>query len=92
MPKARTPNTQHRVSPNARIVFNDGQTTVSCAVQQLTESGATLQVHSVFGIPSAFRLALSDTTQHPCWVVRKTARELKVAFTDWRPAAEAVGA
>lgn len=82
----------HRIASSARIVFNDGQTTVSCTVHQLTESGATLQVHSVFGIPSAFRLALSETTQHPCWVVRKGAKELKVAFTDWQPAAEALGA
>lgn len=91
MSKARTTST-YRVTPNARIVFNDGQTTVSCSVHQLTESGATLQVHSVLGIPSAFRLALSDTTQHPCWVVRKTAKEIKVAFTDWQPAAETMGA
>jgi len=91
MPKARTTNT-HRPPPDARIVFNDGRTTVSCSVHHLTQSGATLQVHSVFGIPSAFRLALSDTTQHPCWVVKKTAKELKVAFTDWQPPAEAMGA
>jgi hypothetical protein len=89
--KARTTNT-HRTPPHARIVFNDGQTMVSCTVHQLTDSGATLQVHSVFGIPSAFRLALNEKTQHPCWVVRKSAKELKVAFTDWQPAAEAVGA
>lgn len=91
MSPVRKTNTQH-IPPNARIMFNDGQTTVSCFVHQLTESGATLQVHSVFGIPSAFRLALNETTQHPCWVVRKTAKEIKVAFTDWHPAAEALGA
>ncbi|SFD23466.1 hypothetical protein [Devosia psychrophila] len=91
MSKARISNT-HRTPLNARIVFNDGQTIVSCSVHQLTESGATLQVHSVLGIPSTFRLALSDTTQHPCWVVRKAAKEIKVAFTDWQPAAEAMGA
>lgn len=90
MPKARNTNT-HRTPPNARIVFNDGQTTVSCTVHQLTDSGATLHVHSVFGIPSAFRLALSDTAQLPCWVIKKTAKEFKVAFTGWQPTVGAVG-
>lgn len=84
--------TPRRSLPKARIVFNDG-TMVSCHVQSLSESGAILQVHTVFGIPSAFRLTLSDQTQHPCWVVRKTTKEISVAFTDWQPAlAEAIGA
>lgn len=91
MNKARTTNT-HRIPPNARIVFNEGRTTVSCIVRQLTASGATLQVHSVFGIPSVFRLALNEKTQHPCWVVRKTTKEINVVFADWEPASEAIGA
>lgn len=84
--------TLRRDLPKARIVFNEGHTMVSCLVQSLSESGAILQVHSVLGIPSAFRLTLSDQTHHPCWVVRKTGKAISVAFTDWQPAAEAIGA
>lgn len=80
----------HRIPPNARIIFNEGNTTVSCVVHSLTDSGAVLQVHSVFGIPSIFRLALDDHTERPCWVVRKTTKEISVAFTDWHP--QAIGA
>lgn len=65
---------------------------VSCTVPQLTDSGATLQVDPLFGIPSAFRRALNEKAQNPCWAVRKSAKELKVTFTDRQLAAEAVGA
>ena len=85
-------NTTIRTPTNARIIFNEGKTMVSCVVQRLSESGAVLHVHSVFGIPTAFRLALNDQTQHPCWVVRKTAKEISVAFTDWQPESDAIGA
>ena len=75
----------------AHIVFNQGQSTVSCVVKNLTDSGAVLRVHSVFGIPSAFRLALSEETHRPCWVIRRTTKEIAVAFTDLEPMAEAIG-
>ena len=75
----------------ARIVFNQGQSTVSCIVKNLSNGGALLQVHSVFGIPSAFRLALSEETPRPCWVTRRTTKEITVAFTDLEPMAEAIG-
>jgi hypothetical protein len=75
----------------ARIVFNQGQSTVSCVVKSLTNSGALLGVHSVFGIPSAFRLAMTDEPHRPCWVIRRTTREIAVAFADMDPLSEAVG-
>jgi len=75
----------------ARIVFNEGNSTVSCVVKNLSDSGALLGVHSVFGIPSAFRLALSEETHRRCWVIRRTTREIAVAFTDMAPLVEAIG-
>jgi len=75
----------------ARIVFNQGHSTVSCVVKDLSNDGALLQVHSVLGIPSVFRLALADDTHRPCWVVRRTPKEISVAFTDMEPTAEAIG-
>ncbi|HTN62725.1 MAG TPA: PilZ domain-containing protein [Devosia sp.] len=75
----------------ARIVFNQGRSTVACTVRNLSDSGALLRVHSVFGIPSAFRLALSEETLRPCWVIRRTTKEIAVAFTDVELPAEAVG-
>lgn len=66
----------------ARIVFNGGKTTITCNVQSLSSEGAVLQVHSVLGIPSAFRLHLQNQTQHPCWVIKKTTKTITVVFTD----------
>lgn len=82
---------RHLTLKGAHIVFNDGRSTISCVVKNLSVSGALLQVQAVFGIPSSFRLALSDGTQRPCWVVRRAAKEIGVAFTDWQPDAEAIG-
>lgn len=76
----------------ARIVFNQGQSIISCVVKNLSEGGALLQVHSVFGIPSAFHLALPEQTHRPCWVIRRTTKEIAVAFTDIEPMAEAIAA
>lgn len=75
----------------ARIVFNQGRSMVSCVVKSLSDDGALLQVHSVFGIPSIFRLALTDDTHRSCWVVRRTAKQIAVAFTDMEPSAAAIG-
>ena len=74
----------------ARIIFNQGRSTVSCVVRTLSNDGALLHVHSAFGIPSAFRLALTEDTHRPCWVVRRTAKEIAVAFTDAEPLVETV--
>jgi hypothetical protein len=74
----------------ARIVFNQGHSTVSCIIRTLSNDGALLQVQSAFGIPSAFRLALADDTHRPCWVVRRTPKEIAVAFTDAEPLVETV--
>ncbi|HEV2515405.1 MAG TPA: PilZ domain-containing protein [Devosia sp.] len=75
----------------ARIVFNQGHSTVSCVVRTMSNDGALLHVRSVFGIPSAFRLVLSEDTHRPCWVVRRTTKEIAVAFTDMEPVVEAIG-
>lgn len=88
----KQPTISVRTPANARIVFNEGRTMVSCVVHALSDSGAVLHVHSVFGIPTAFRLSLSDQIQHSCWIVRKTAKEIRVAFTDWEPVSDAIGA
>lgn len=74
----------------AYIVFNEGRSTISCVVKHLSESGAKLEVRSATGIPTAFRLVLNDQTAHACWIVRRSGREIGVAFTDWDPSKEAL--
>ena len=72
---------RHRVLKGARIVFNEGRSTISCTVRNLSGSGALLRVESVLGIPDQFALVVSGDAARCCDVVRRTANELGVAFT-----------
>lgn len=72
---------RRRTLKGARIVINDGFSTIECTVRNLSESGALLKVASVIGIPDQFELVMSDGAKHACTVARRTATELGVAFS-----------
>ena len=72
---------RYRVLKGARIVFNEGRSTISCTVRNLSGSGALLRVESVLGMPDQFDLVVSGDAARRCDVVRRTAHELGVAFT-----------
>jgi hypothetical protein len=76
--KRQTP--RRRTLKGARIVVNDGFSTFTCTVRNLSEIGALLRVESVVGIPDTFRLAMDDGASHDCEVVRRSATELGVRF------------
>lgn len=69
-----------RVLKGARIVMNDGFSTLDCRVRNLSEDGALLQVASVVGVPDSFDLLLSDGHRFKCHVTRRAGEELGVQF------------
>ena len=76
---------RRRTLKGAWILFNDGRSTISCIVRDLSEEGARLCVTSVIGIPSKFVLHVDDL-RRPCRVVRTMATELGVRFEPSEPA------
>jgi len=76
--RRRTP--RRRTLKGARIVFNDGRSTIDATVRNLSEDGANLRVASVVGIPDTFILQLSDGTQHACRAIWHKSDEIGVSF------------
>ena len=73
-------NPRQRTLKGARIVFNDGRSTLECTVRNISPGGAYVRVASVIGIPEAFELRLSDGTRHNCAVAWRKADEIGVKF------------
>jgi hypothetical protein len=71
---------RQRTLKGARIVFNDGRSTLECTVRNLSSGGAQLRIAMTLGIPDAFELRLSDDTRHQCTVAWRKADELGVKF------------
>jgi hypothetical protein len=56
-----------RTLKSGRIVFNDGRSAIDCAVRNLSDGGACLEVASLVGIPETFTLTVDgDGTPRPC--------------------------
>jgi hypothetical protein len=54
---------------------------LDCAVHDLTEDGASLEVASPIGIPDRFDLMVGDErTPRPCHVAWRSARRIGVDF------------
>lgn len=65
---------------SAKIVFNN-DCVIDCAVRNLSETGACIEVSSPLGIPNAFDLVIEhDALTRPCRVAWKTTKRLGVAF------------
>jgi hypothetical protein len=71
---------RRRTLKGARIVFNEGSSTMSCQVRNLSETGTLLKLVSVVGTPDTFELLLDDGGRFACTVVRRTATDLGVQF------------
>jgi zona occludens toxin (predicted ATPase) len=72
---------RHRTLKGAKIVVNDGFSTFTCTVRNMSETGAKLLVPSVIGIPERFTLALDDGRSFACEVAWRTETELGVQFS-----------
>ena len=71
---------RRKVLKGAHAVFNDGRSTISCIVRNLSDDGALLRFDSVIGLPDAFVLALSDGTRRACAIQRRSGTEVGVTF------------
>lgn len=68
-----------RVLKTGMISF--GGAAISCAVRNLTKSGAMLDVASPLGVPREFTLVISsDEVRHECRMVWVTERRIGVSF------------
>ncbi|RCW24691.1 PilZ domain-containing protein [Ciceribacter lividus] len=66
----------------ARIVFNNGFSTMDCMARNLSPGGAKLVLQSTVGIPDSFGLNFEDGSRHNCSVRWRTATELGISFED----------
>jgi hypothetical protein len=70
-----------RVLKSGRIAVSAKAPKIECAIRNLSEGGACLQVHSgTFGIPREFVLQLDGGLRHPCKVMWRTEVRLGVSF------------
>ena len=64
-----------------RIVFNNGRSTITCMIRDLSAAGARLEVASSVGIAYEFTLAFDDGTMRRCLVRRRTSTSIGLEFT-----------
>jgi hypothetical protein len=72
---------RHRTLKGARIATNDGFSTITCVVRNMSESGALLRFQSVVGVPDTFQLVMDDGRKFDCRVAHKSATDVGVQFT-----------
>jgi hypothetical protein len=53
---------------------------VTCAIRNLSEAGARLEVAGTFAVPSAFQLAISGLPPRICKVIWRTDKHIGVEF------------
>lgn len=71
---------RHRTLKGGLIHFNDGRSTITCMVRNLSEHGARLRVESVIGIPDEFVLGLEHGARMAARVVWRRGNELGITF------------
>lgn len=71
---------RHRTLKGARIATNDGHSTITCTVRNMSDAGALLRVASVVGVPDQFQLVMDDGRTFECRQIHKSATEVGVSF------------
>lgn len=83
---AATPQTapasqRRRVLKGARILFNEGKSSMDCTVRSLSDDGAGIDVSSSIGVPKLFDLAImADNIEKSCRTISRTEKHLDVEF------------
>jgi hypothetical protein len=72
-------NERHQVLKTGTISFENSK--IDCAVHDLSQGGANLEVDSQVGIPDAFDLLIADTGKQRCHVVWRKEARIGVAFS-----------
>ena len=68
-----------RVLKNAQIILSEKAPKLECAVRNLTQTGACLQVSTTYGIPVNFEVVV-EGVRRPCRSVWRTDTKLGVTF------------
>ena len=79
MAEDRRTTRRRRVLKSATIQFDSGA--CSCAVRNLSDAGAALDVPTSFGIPHEFQLIMeTDRSTRQCRVIWRQERRIGVSF------------
>jgi hypothetical protein len=62
------------------IVFSDKVPKLECAVRNVSEAGACVQVSTTVGMPASFDLVI-DSVRRGCRVVWRTDTRMGIVFT-----------
>jgi hypothetical protein len=70
---------------HGRILFNDRRSVIDCVIRNLSNSGASLEVANVVGIPPAFDLRIDhETESHRCVAIWYGENRIGVEFRPQR--------
>jgi hypothetical protein len=75
----RRATTRKRILKTAHIILSEKAPKIECAVRNVSEMGAMLQISTSYGIPDSFLLRI-DGVQRACRVVWRTETKIGVAF------------
>jgi hypothetical protein len=64
----------------ATILLNNGHSTLSCTIKNISELGAKLAAHNFLNIPDEFDLRMSDGSKRRCVVRWRKLTEIGVEF------------
>ena len=80
MDEERRGSIRHRTLKGGRIATNEGHSTFTCMVRNMSDTGALLRVESVVGVPEHFELVMDDGRHFNCTIVHRSATEIGVHF------------
>jgi len=72
-------NVRKRVLKTAQIILSDKAPKLDCAVRNLSNTGACLQLSTTYAIPMSFDVVL-DGVRRPCRAVWRTDTKMGVTF------------
>ena len=70
---------RRRMLKTAYIVISDKAPKLECAIRNISETGAALEVSTTFGIPKSFDIIIDGARRH-CRSVWRTDTKIGVAF------------
>jgi hypothetical protein len=68
-----------RILKNAQIILSEKAPKLDCAVWNLSDTGACLQVSTTFGIPSTFEVVI-EGVRRACRSIWRTDTKIGVTF------------
>lgn len=79
----KRPASRIRTIMNARIIFNNGSSTLDCIVRNLSETGAKLEVSGAVTVPERFELDIPRKGERRrARIVWRRSDEMGIAFEE----------